>query len=114
MTAQEPESSDRGERLDWEEAEMHPKTVAGFVLVVRGVAPVPMTVSLRPMPIGIVPDDYRGVEVLGVRDEAAAQVQTPWSAQIDTDGVGGRVGIVLIGMQKREYFPPKDEAPKEY
>ena len=43
----------RGARLDWNDALMHPKTAGGFVLVVRGVAPVPTTAELRPLPIGI-------------------------------------------------------------
>lgn len=103
------EAGSQEERLDWTEAEMHPQTASGFMLVVRGVAPVPMEVWLRPVPIGIVPDEdgYRGVEVLGKRAEITTEVETPWSAQIGTDDVGDR--IELIGATKREFFPPKGD-----
>ncbi|HEX8053628.1 MAG TPA: hypothetical protein VF517_11615 [Thermoleophilaceae bacterium] len=96
------------ERLDWTEAEMHPMTASGFMLVVRGVAKHPMKVRLRPTPIGIVPDEdgYRGVVVLGKSEEFTTQVETPWTAQIDTKEVGDK--IELIGATKKEYFPPKD------
>jgi hypothetical protein len=97
------------ERLDWDEAELHPGTVEGFVLVVRGVAPVPMDVRLNPLPIGIVPNDYRGIEVLGHAAEVGPQIETPWTAELDTSGLAGPKGIVLVGATKREYFPPKDE-----
>jgi lysozyme family protein len=114
MAAQDAEGTTRGERLDWDTAELHPGVAGGFILVVRGVAAVPMTVTLHPLPVGIVPEDYRGIEVLGVREEATTQVETPWTAEIDTDGLGGRKGIVLIGAHKREYFPPRDEPPEGY
>ncbi len=98
-----------GERLDWNEAVMHPGFAGDFVLVVRGVARVPMKVELRPLPIGIVPEDYNRIEVIGVREDPGLDVETPWTAEIDTKGLAGREGIILIGATKREYFPPKDE-----
>ena len=97
------------ERLDWDDAEMHPKTVGGFVLVIRGVASVPMKVRLNPLPIGIVPEDYRGIEVLGRPAEVGPEVETPWTAEIDPEGLGGRIGIRLIGATKRQFFPPKED-----
>jgi hypothetical protein len=63
--------------------------------------------ALQPLPIGIVPEDYNGIEVLGVRAAPTRDVQTPWTAEIGTDGLGGRNGVVLIGATKREYFRPK-------
>jgi hypothetical protein len=97
------------ERLDWESAEMHPMTVDGFKLVVRGTSRVPMTVKLRPMPLGIAPEDYRGIEVLGTPGSVSADVRHPWTAEIDTSGISGRRGVALIGSTMREWFPPKDE-----
>jgi hypothetical protein len=97
------------ERLDWDDAVTHPKTVEGFVLVVRGVASVPTNVRLHPLPIGIVPEDYRGIEVLGRRAEIGPEVETPWTAEMDLEGLAGRKGVVLIGATKRQFFPPKDD-----
>jgi hypothetical protein len=105
--SEKPQSA--GERLDWDTAEMHPGVAGGFILVVRGVAVVPMKVRLHPLPIGIVPEDYNGIEVVGVRDDPSLEVETPWTAQIDTEGRGGRKGFVLIGATQREYFPPKED-----
>jgi hypothetical protein len=96
------------QRLDWDKAQLHPKTAEGFILVVDGVAPVPMKVRLHSLPIGIAPEDYHEVEVVGRAADVSPQVETPWKAEIDTEGLSGRKGFVLIGETKREYFPPKD------
>lgn len=96
------------ERLDWDEAVTHPKTANGFVLVVRGISRVPMEVRLRPLPIGIAPEDYQGVEVLGRTGDGTIEIETPWTVEIDTgELLHGRKGFVLIGATKREYFPLK-------
>jgi hypothetical protein len=103
------ETGAKEERLDWDEAQMHPKTVSGFILVIRGRAPVPMTVRLRALPIGVAPVDYQGVEVLGIpQGDVTPQVETPWGLQVDPgDLPTGRKGFVLVA--KRAYFPPREE-----
>ena len=87
------EATDRGERLDCNDAEMHSKRASGFVLVVGGVAPVPMSVELSALPVGVVPKDYNAIEV--TREDPGLDVETPWRA-IDTDGLAVRRGVVLI------------------
>lgn len=101
---------DAGERIDWDEAVEHPMTPDGFRLVIRGVTPVPMTVTLRPLPVGIAPVDYQGIEVLGKAGDVNAKVETPWTTEVDTKELPhGRKGYVLVGATKRDYFPPKEE-----
>jgi len=56
------------------------------------------------LPIGIVPEDYRGVLVRG-RVSGDTQVVTPWDAALDVSQLGN---FVLIGATTREYFPPLD------
>ena len=97
-----------GERIDWDEASMRPMTPSGFVLVAKGVAPVPTDVCFRVLPIGIVAEDYNGIEVLGTPKDPTTDVETPWQVDLpDAERYHGKVGIVLIGATKREYFPPK-------
>jgi hypothetical protein len=96
-------------RLDWTEAEIHPMVAGGFMLVVRGVAPTPVEVELRPRPLGIAPDDYRGIEVLAHQVEPVTQVETPWVIERDVDDIPkGKIGFVLLGETMRAYFPPKE------
>jgi hypothetical protein len=104
------QATDRPEQLlDWEDARLQPKFVKGFVLVVKGTASYPMKkVWLRPTPVGIAPEEYRGVEVVGIPDDVAVEVLFPWTAEIDADGLSGEKGFVLIGETTREYFPPKE------
>ena len=99
------------QRLDWDEAEMHAKTAGGFILVIRGVAPVPMEVELEPRPVGTAPDEYRGIAVVGTpRDDVVPQVETPWGIQVDPAELPkGTRGFVLVGATKREYFPPQED-----
>jgi hypothetical protein len=98
-----------GERIDWDGASMRPMAAGGFVLTVKGEAPVPTAVCLNPRPIGIVPEDYNGIEVLGTPKDPASDVLTPWEVDLpNAERQNGRVGIVLIGATKREYFPPQD------
>ena len=99
------------ERLDWDTAEEHPEVAGGFILVVRGVAPVPTKVKLHPLPIGIAPEDYQGVEVCGEPEDPTIEVETPWTVEEDTSKLPrGRVGYVLIGATKRAYFPPREDS----
>lgn len=92
-------------RLDWEEAELHPMTVSGFMLVVSGVAPEPMPVKLRVLPPGIVPQDHTVVELVGCRSEVSTEVLKPFTAELDTDGLLGKRGFDLLGATKRKHFP---------
>src|SRR3954464_2759576 len=94
------------ELLDWDSADVHPEVVSDAMLVVRGVAPVPMEVELRSLPIPIVAEEYHGVLVVGRRPEAGPEVETPWTAQIQMSEASGTKGIELIGKTKRERFPP--------
>src|SRR3954451_25423712 len=94
-------------RLDWDKADLHPLFVSGHMLVVSGVATVPMTVRLQLQPLGIAPEDYRGLEVLGKPSGIGPQVESPWGVQIETKSLSGRIGFVLLGATKQKYFPPK-------
>jgi hypothetical protein len=103
------QESIRTERLDWTEAVEHPMTVDGSMLVVRGVAPTPVEVELRPRPLGIAPDDYRGIEVLAHQIEPVTQVETPWVVERDVAKIPkGKIGFVLLGATMSAYFPPKE------
>jgi hypothetical protein len=109
VTAMAEQATDNRNRLDWTEATMHPMVAGGFQLVVRGVAPVPVDVELRPLPIPIAPVEYHGIEVIGTPRGPTTQVETPWTMEVDADEiVRGTKGFVLIGATMREYFPPKD------
>jgi hypothetical protein len=98
-----------GDRIDWTEAKLVPGVAGGFILIVRGTAAVPSDVCLRPSPIGIVQDDYRGIEVLASRrDDAEATVETDWTVEEPLEAITGGVGIELIGATKTEFLPPKE------
>ena len=100
----------QGELLDWTSAKLHGQYVDGARLVVEGKAPVPMRVKLDPLPIGIAPVDYQGVELRGFRGEVGPEVETPFRLDVDTKEIPhGQVGFVLIGATRREYFPPQDD-----
>jgi hypothetical protein len=87
---------------------MHPMTAGGFVLAVKGVAPVPTDVCFHPLPIGIVAEDYNGIEVLGTPKDPTTEVETPWQVDLpEPERHNGKIGIVLIGATRREYIPPK-------
>jgi hypothetical protein len=67
-------------------------------------------VELDPLPIGIAPVDYQGVELRGFRDEVGPEVETPFRLNVDTGEIPhGRIGFVLIGATQREYFPAKED-----
>jgi hypothetical protein len=98
------------ERLDWTSAELHGGFVDGAILVVEGDTPVPMQVELHPLPIGIVPVDYQGIELRGSRGDAGPEVVTHFHLSVDTKHLPhGKVGFVLIGATMHQYFPPKDD-----
>ena len=67
-------------------------------------------VELEPTPIGIVPDEYRGVELVGYRGEAAPDVLTPCELSEEIDKFAGTRGITLIGSTMRENFDTAAEA----
>ena len=49
-------NDDNGWRhLDWESVTQEPMIAGGFMLIVRGVSPVPMDVEFHDMPIGFAP-----------------------------------------------------------
>jgi hypothetical protein len=99
----------RKQLIDWDKASEEPMAVEGSVLTVSGVAPRPVEIFLDPSPIGIVEDDYNGIEVHAVFESAGPEVETSWRKVLpDVQQYAGRVGFVLVGASKREYFPPKE------
>ncbi len=105
----EAQTKDDGELLDWESVRVKPLPVSGFMLYLEGIAPRPMTVKLVPLPIGIVAEDYAGIEVRGFRKEPTTEVETPWSIHTETSNLPhGKKGFMLKGATKTEYIPPKD------
>jgi hypothetical protein len=98
-----------GDRLDWDKLIEQPMVAGGFVLVISGVAPKPMTVCLRLSPPGTVEEDYRQIEVLGTANDIEPQVETPWHLDItNIEDYYGRVGVELVGATKRAQIPSKD------
>ena len=82
----------------------------GFQVVVRGVSRVPMEIEFRNLPLGIVPQDYAGVEVRGRASKVSTEVETPWSIEHDSARMPkGNVGFELIGLTRRQFFPPKED-----
>ncbi|MCA1844650.1 MAG: hypothetical protein LC792_15950 [Actinobacteria bacterium] len=88
--------------LDWETANLVSGVAGGWILAVTGESPVPMDVELYVMPVGIAPEEYRGVLVRG-RVSGETKVVTPWEAALDVSQLGK---FILIGATNREYFPP--------
>jgi len=106
----EAERTDQGELLDWTSATERGEFVDGFLLVVEGDAPVPMRVELHPLPIGIAPVDYQGIEVRGFRGDFGPEVVTHFKVEEHTKNLpGGKIGFVLIGATMRQYFPPQED-----
>jgi hypothetical protein len=96
--------------LDWDSAVEHPKIDGGFILVVEGVAAVPMDVELVATNPGTDAPDYLGWQVKGrPKSGEQPQVFTPWKIERDADGLRGPVGYALIGETKRLLFPPKEQ-----
>jgi hypothetical protein len=96
-----------GEDIDWDEVRIVPLFAGGFLVIVRGVAPVPTIVTFEPGPEE--PLDYAPVHVVGRRAALSVQVETPWEIQTPLERLPhGKVGTVLVGATKREFIPPQD------
>lgn len=90
--------------IDWDELRVLPQTVGGFVVVLRGVTPLPTFVSLEPEDTEQLVD-YQPVHVVGRRPESSANVETPWEKLVPLDRLpAGEKGTLLIGATKREYI----------
>lgn len=110
MTFTEP---DAGVDIDWDEVLVVPQFAGGFVVIVRGIASAPTSVSLEPGPEE--PSDYAPVHVVGRRASVVIQVESPWEVQCPLDQLpSGRVGTVLIGATKRHHIPPVDPTGAPY
>jgi hypothetical protein len=97
------------ERLDWTSVRVDNEFAGGAHIVVEGDAPEPMRVELHPLPVGVAPEEYQGVEVCGFRDDFGPKIVTHFKVEKNTQELpSGTVGIVLIGATMREYIPPKD------
>ncbi|WP_445148646.1 hypothetical protein [Baekduia sp. Peel2402] len=99
--------------LDWKTLEVHPMFAGGFQVVIRGETPWPMRVVLEPLPIGIVPEDYYGVKLVGYDEGPVhSDVVTPFEVEKDLAELPhGLVGVVIIGATMRAYIPPKAARP---
>jgi hypothetical protein len=102
------EADQSGELLDWTSAEVHNEFVDGALLVVRGETPVPMRVEFHPLPIGVAPEEYQGIELRGWRERVGPEVVTPFTVEAKTSDLPrGTVGFELIGATMRAFFPPQ-------
>jgi hypothetical protein len=97
-----------GEDVDWDEVRVVPLFVDGFLVIVRGIAPVPTLVTFEPDPTEQFLD-YAPVHVVGRRATVSIQLETEWTIQTPLEQLpSGPKGTVLIGATKREYIPPQD------
>lgn len=92
------------ELVNWEEAELvmdhEPPDPS---LIVSGELPYAMEVKLEPRSEVLVAPEYWPIEVVGYRDEAAAEVVTPYSVQVSIGMLArGTKGIGLVGKDQSE------------
>jgi hypothetical protein len=89
--------------IDFEQVEIHPGVVEGFILVVRGTKPyLNMDVDLVAR-VYIQQPDYWGIEVVGMLPGGIGlPAEAPYVASLPLAGIIGTEGIEVIGATRSE------------
>ena len=99
--------------INFEQVEIHPGFVGGFILVVRGTKPyLNMNVELMPR-VYIRQPEYWGIEVVGmIPGGIGLPAEAPYIASLPLAGIVGTEGIEVIGAKRseRHQVPPTPSA----